>query len=219
MRAARYGAIFHGGGLSRGPSGAIQIEALLHLVRELNDVTRFVVRGMRRGGNAAGADEVLAWTTGYPFAINLARGYPRYEPREFATQTMLARREVDAALVLLDDPATELPHDAATHLKSIPVVAIDYRTTETTRHVRVAFLVGKPSVHTAGTVYRADAVPLPLRPVLPWTGLDATEVLTMLEQRLAGLIGHVRPMRERGPDEHARFENRGRDHLRSGQRH
>jgi formylmethanofuran dehydrogenase subunit B len=34
--------------------------------------------------DSPGADMVLIWLTGYPFSVNLARGYPRYSPAEFS---------------------------------------------------------------------------------------------------------------------------------------
>ncbi len=41
---------------------------------------------------------VLAWQTGYPFSVNFARGYPRYNPGEFSAQDMLERGDVDLCL-------------------------------------------------------------------------------------------------------------------------
>ena len=50
--------------------------------------TIFVAAGQ---GDVAGADIVMTWITGYPFSVNLARGYPRYNPGEFSAQDMLER--------------------------------------------------------------------------------------------------------------------------------
>ena len=51
-------------------------------------------KAVDRVSAVAGADDVLLWTTGYPFAVNLARGYPRFGPGEFSANDALARREV-----------------------------------------------------------------------------------------------------------------------------
>ena len=53
---------------------------------------------MRVPGDVTGADTVLLWQTGYPFAVNLTRGYPRYNPGEFTAHDMLKRGDVDACL-------------------------------------------------------------------------------------------------------------------------
>ena len=37
----------------------------MRLVRELNDVTRFVLLGLGRPGNLAGAEAALTWQSGY----------------------------------------------------------------------------------------------------------------------------------------------------------
>ena len=91
MKTCRVGVVFFGLGLSH--NGRRAVEALLSLVTELNAYARFYVRRMRVSGDVAGADSVLAWQTGYPFMVNFARGYPRYNPGEFSGQEMLAASE------------------------------------------------------------------------------------------------------------------------------
>ena len=54
-------------------------------------------------GNIAGAENVLTWQTGYPWAVNLARGYPRFNPGEYSTVQILDRGEPDAALIIASD--------------------------------------------------------------------------------------------------------------------
>ena len=48
---------------------------------------------MRIPGDVAGADSVLCWQTGYPFSVNLARGYPRYNPGEYTANQLLERQK------------------------------------------------------------------------------------------------------------------------------
>src|SRR5262249_31944383 len=71
MRACRFGIVFFGLGLSRSGLGHRTVEALLSLVIELNDFTRFYAWRMWVSGDVAGADSVLACQTGYPFSVNL----------------------------------------------------------------------------------------------------------------------------------------------------
>src|SRR3954451_15694602 len=110
--------------------GHRSVEALLLLVRDLNDYTRFYVRRMRVQGDVTGADSVLVWQTGYPFSVNLARGYPRYGPGEFSAQDMLERREVDACLLVGSEGVARFSAAARAVLGTIPVIALEYPTAE-----------------------------------------------------------------------------------------
>jgi formylmethanofuran dehydrogenase subunit B len=83
MSSCRYGAVFFGLGLAQRGIGHKNVEALLRLVEDLNDYTRFTARRLRIPGDVTGADAVLCWLTGFPFAVNLGRGYPRYNPDEY----------------------------------------------------------------------------------------------------------------------------------------
>ena len=119
MKAARYGAVLLGDRLEQSPGAHLAIEALLLLVRELNDHTRFVVHGLGSPGNAAGCDEVFTWTTGYPFAVDFRGGYPRYNPDDGSAALLLARGEVDAVLSIGDDALAELPRAASKQMEAV----------------------------------------------------------------------------------------------------
>ena len=47
----------------------------------MNEYTRFVAIPMRGHGNVTGADQVMTWQSGYPFAVSYVHGHPRYGPR------------------------------------------------------------------------------------------------------------------------------------------
>ena len=91
--------------------------ALFSLVRDLSHDRHAVMLALRGEGNARGAEDVLAWQTGFPSAVSFARGYPRANPGEFSAAELLDRREVDAALVI---GANALPG-----LRELPTVVID----------------------------------------------------------------------------------------------
>jgi formylmethanofuran dehydrogenase subunit B len=154
------------------------------LVRDMNRHTRFVCLSNGGPGNAAGAKNVVTWRTGYSPAVNLARGYPRHHPGEYAAASLLARREVDAALILAGDPLSELSPAARKHLRAIPYVAIDCQHTATMRHATVAFHVATCGIHAPGTVYRMDNVPIPLRPALASCHPTDLEILRGIESRI-----------------------------------
>ena len=86
----------------------------------MNAFTKFVCMPMRGHGNVTGADMVLRWTTGYPFGVNLSRGYPRFNPGEFSTVDLLVRGDNDAALILGADPGATMPQPGIDHLARIP---------------------------------------------------------------------------------------------------
>lgn len=187
MKRARFGVLLFGMGLTMTRGKHLNSEALLALTRDMNAYTRFVAKPMRGHGNVTGADNVVAWRTGYPFGVNLSRGYPRFNPGEYTTADTLARREADAALIIASDPMANFSQPAREHLASIPYIALDPQETPTTRRAAVAFHTAVYGINTPGTVYRMDDVPIPLRPALASSKPSDYEVLSRLESRIRQL--------------------------------
>ncbi len=185
MKACRFGVAFVGMGLTQSRGRDLNVSEIFTLVAELNQYTRFAVIPMRGHGNVAGADQVLTWQSGYPFAINFARGYPQYGPGEFSAVDVLARGEADAALIIASDPVAHFPDAAAQQLKRIPTIVLDPMPSLTTRVARVVFPTACYGVDAAGTAYRMDGVSLRLRPVLPTARPTDEEVLSELIARVA----------------------------------
>lgn len=163
MRTCRSGVVFFGYGLARQPLGHRVVEALLRLVIDLNEHTRFHARRLRMLGDVAGADNVLCWQTGYPFSVNLARGYPRYSPSEFSAADMLARGEPDVALLVGSERVDHFSPAALDYLSTIPTILLDSPLTELSWTPRLRINVATYGVHLPGTAYRMDDVPIPLR--------------------------------------------------------
>jgi formylmethanofuran dehydrogenase subunit B len=195
MRKCKYGVVFFGFGLSRGRNGHNTVEALLKLVRDLNQYTRFSVRRMRGSGDVTGADMVLAWQTGYPFAVNLARGYPRYNPGEYSAQEVLERREVDTCLLVGSHGVQRLSTAARTHLETIPTIVLDSPVAELPIRPTVRFTTAIYGIHAAGTAYRMDEVPLPLKSFMKTDYPTDPEILMSIR----GLILKQRAERTRQP--------------------
>ena len=128
MKSSRCGVIFFGVGLAQTDLGHLNVEALLRLVTELNGYTRFHARRMRVPGDVTGADNVLCWQTGFPFSVNLSRGYPRYNPGEYSANDMLERGEVDACLFVGSEGVSAMSPKAVSYLKRIPTIAPDHPT-------------------------------------------------------------------------------------------
>jgi len=187
VKQAKYGVIFFGASLTNSRGQHLNGDAIRALTRDLNAHTRFVCRFNRQLPNASGAENVSAWQTGYPFAVNLARGYPRFGPGEYTASEVLSRQEADAALIVSGDPAAHLPAAARQHFVSLPTVALQTLDTPSPRHATVIFNVGANGIEVPGTMYRLDDVPLPLRAVLASSLPSDCHVLSRLEQRVKQL--------------------------------
>jgi formylmethanofuran dehydrogenase subunit B len=180
LRASSYGVVLHG------PAGYANSLALLALVRDLARVAHVVALPLRREGNARGAEDVLAWQTGYPAAVSFARGHPRARPGEFSAAGLLERGEPDAALIVGFDALRQLPPRAADNLRRIPMVVVDPRATETASAARVAFATAAAGVQREGTTHRMDGVPLTLRAPLVSERVGDGDVLAAIQARIAG---------------------------------
>jgi formylmethanofuran dehydrogenase subunit B len=180
MTSCRSGVVFFGFGLARRPGAHLAVEALLRLVTELNARTRFYVRRLRGSGDVTGADNVLAWQTGYPFSVNFSRGYPRYNPAEFSANEMLERREPDVCLFVGSLGARRFSPQARAHLERTPTIVLDPPVGVSEVRSTVRFTTSIYGIHQPGTAYRMDEVPIPLRAALPPHYPSDAEVLEQL---------------------------------------
>ena len=187
MRSCQFGVLFFGSGLSATSGGQMNVEAATILAQELNEFTRFYAMPMGERGNSNGAENVVAWQTGYPCAVHLGRGYPRYNPGEFSVSGILERGEADAALIISANSVVDLPQDALDHLAKIPCVVLDCTSTVALNRATVAFFVANYAFETSGTVCRADDVPLTLRPAFDSPRLSQTSVLRGIDQAIRAM--------------------------------
>ncbi|HEV3377147.1 MAG TPA: hypothetical protein VG126_07690 [Thermoleophilaceae bacterium] len=179
LRACSYGALLHG------PSGYVNALALLTLVRDLARIAHIVALPLRPEGNARGAEDVLAWQTGYPAAVSFARGHPRARPGEFSAVGLLERGETDAAVIVGFDALRHFPPRARDNLRRIPTIVVDPRATETAAAARVAFATAAAGLRREGTVHRMDGVPLTLRAPLASERAGDGQVLAAIKARIA----------------------------------
>jgi formylmethanofuran dehydrogenase subunit B len=189
LRACRYGAVLPGPGLVATGAGYVNALALLALVRDLAATAHVVALPLLHDGNARGAEDVLAWQTGYPSAVSFARGHPRAQPGEFSAAGVLERGEADAALIVGFDALAHLAPRAADHLRRIPTIVVDPRATETAAIARVAFATAAGGVHREGTAHRMDGVPVPLGAPLASARAADEEVLAAIAASIAGTEG------------------------------
>ncbi len=185
FQTAKYGAFFWGPGLTRHGVPQGNVQALLQLITDLNAHTRAV--GCLLGQPSA--TNVLCWQTGYPRGVNLARGYPRYGPEEYTADVLLSRGEVDAVLFVGREAIGKLSSAARQRLTQIPRIMLEARAGgqagANPLAADVHFTTASDGVHCAGTVFRLDEVPLPVRAVLPSALPSAAQVLQDIQQALA----------------------------------
>ena len=74
---------------------------------------------MRGHGNVTGADNVLAWQTGYPFGVNLGAAI-RAQPRRVHDVRHADAGEADAALIIGSDLIEQFLQPARDHLAHNP---------------------------------------------------------------------------------------------------
>jgi formylmethanofuran dehydrogenase subunit B len=184
-----FGALFFGLGLTMTAGKHRNAEAALALARDLNYVTKFVVIPMRGWFNVTGANEVSTWQTGYPYAVDLSQGYPRFNPGDTSAIDAVARGEVDAAVVVASDPVSHFPKAAVKHLLEIPIVTLEPKKTPTSEASEVVIPSAILGIETTGTIYRIDGVPLEARKVIdPPAGVRSdVEILDAIITRLKRL--------------------------------
>lgn len=192
MKGCRYGVVFFGLGLAKtsmwgtpvnSNTGHNDVAALLKLVAELNQVTRFTARRMRLQGDVSGADSVMAWQTAYPFGVDFSRGYPRYNPGEYTANDLLERGDVDACLMVGAETVSFFSESARRHLQSIPTVLLDYPNTTCPVPVDVRITTAVYGVHAPGTIYRMDNVPMSLKALQPSNLPTDEDVLDRIRNR------------------------------------
>ena len=163
--------------------------ALIALTHTLNGPTRAALSTLRAGGNRSGADACLTSHTGYPTAVDFARGYPRYRPFDGTAAARLERNEVDAVLAI--GSADLIPPTLTSSMTRVPHAVIGPRASAGAfASGRVVIDTAVAGIHESGTVLRMDDVPLPARQCLEGPPA-AVAVLQALRERLAVREGVV----------------------------
>jgi formylmethanofuran dehydrogenase subunit B len=182
---ARYAVLVHDAEPTAERRSPLRVEGLISLTQALNQPTRAALSSLRAGGNRPGAEAVLTWQTGYPFAVEYSRGYPRYTPGERGLDRLAGG--AFRAVLLVGSPVVE---DSARIASSeITSLAIGPRASQAAFRPRIAIDTGVAGIHESGTAYRMDEVPLPLRPLLsgPRPTVDTLRALTdAIRGRLTG---------------------------------
>jgi formylmethanofuran dehydrogenase subunit B len=185
----KLGIIFFGLGLTMTKGKHRNIDTAISLTRDLNNRTKFLIMPMRGHYNVTGADIVSTWQTGYPFAVDLSNGYPRYNPGETSAVDIFCRDEADATLVIASDPVAHFPRAASKNIAKHPLISIDPEVTPTTMLADVILPPAFVGIETEGTAYRMDHVPLPLKKLVepPEGFISDQEILRRILQKVREL--------------------------------
>ncbi len=186
IKSCQFGIIFFGVGLTMSYGKHKNISEAISLTRDLNRFTKFSIMPMRGHYNVTGFNEVAAWQTGYPYAVDFSKGYPWYNPGETDATSVLQHEEVDAALIVSSDPVAHFPRASIKYLSKIPVIVIDPYESLTSQIARVYIPSAVTGVETGGAAYRMDCVPLRLKKVVePPAGLlEDKDILTKIMDKL-----------------------------------
>jgi formylmethanofuran dehydrogenase subunit B len=186
MKNAKYGVLFFGLGLTQSWGRHRNIDAAIRLIQDLNAHTKWGLMPMRGHYNVSGANKTSTWVTGYPYAIDFARGYPRFSPGEYTAVDMLARGEADAMLNIAADPVAHFPRAAVEHLASIPVINIDPKFNMTSQLAEVNIPAAIAGIECDGAATRMDGLPLYLKKVIdpPEGVIPDRDILRMMIKSL-----------------------------------
>ncbi len=189
LKAAKFGSIFFGMGLTQSQTRYKNIDNAISLTTELNSFGKHVIMPMRGHYNVTGFGQVCTWETGFATAVDLARGAPYYNPGETAANDVLTRKETDAAMIIAGDAGAHFPADSVRHLARIPVVQVDPYWNPTTEVANVVIPVAICGVEVEGTAYRMDGVSLRYRKMIEPTHPTDIEILEKLTERIKEIRG------------------------------
>ena len=94
LKSARFGvAVWNSARL-----GALELEMLNGLVRDLNETTRFSTLPLAAPDNGAGVLAACGWMTGFPMRTGFGTGAPEHNPWRFDAERLVASGETDCVL-------------------------------------------------------------------------------------------------------------------------
>ncbi|MDD3552472.1 MAG: formylmethanofuran dehydrogenase subunit B [Methanothrix soehngenii] len=164
MKSCNFGAIYVGLGIASSYGKHRNAEMAFNLVKELNSHTKFVIGALRGHCNVAGFNQIASYLYGFPFGLDFARGYPRYNPGEYTAVDVLREKDVDAAFILSADLVSHFPAACSEYLAKIPVACIDIAPCPTTMLSDVVLPGVIDAMESDGTFYRLDDVPIYFQP-------------------------------------------------------
>ena len=188
MRKAKWGMIFFGLGLTHSMGKLQNVASAIELTALLNSESKWSIMPLRGHFNVSGINVVACWITGYPYGIDFARGYPRFNVGEFTGVEMLRDKQVDAMFSIAVDPGAHWPQKCLERMAEIPLIACDVYKTPTTELANLILPGTHDGIEAEASVYRMDSVPILMRKVVdPLPGLRPSNAV-MLEELLEVIL-------------------------------
>jgi len=131
--------------------GALEIEMLHGLVRDLNETTRFSTLPLSAPDNGAGVLTACGWMTGFPMRTGFGAGAPVHDPWRFDAERLVASGETDCVVWISAFGAA--PPE---WLRAINVIAVGESTTQFAEEPLVRIAVGRPGVDHDAVIHSPD---------------------------------------------------------------
>jgi formylmethanofuran dehydrogenase subunit B len=161
--------------------GALEIEMLHGLVRDLNETTRFSTLPLSAPDNGVGVLAACGWTTGFPMRTSFGAGAPIHDPWRFDAERLVASGETDCVLWISAFGAVPPAWQSAAK-----IIALCERTTRFAKEPNVRIAVGRPGVDHDAIMHSSDAGTLVAATASVRSG--ATSVAQALERIGASLV-------------------------------
>ena len=184
----QWAVLFFGMGLTQQMGKDRNIDVAIKFIHEFNKYIgiKTVLMPMRGHYNVAGANVTICAETGYPFAVDFSRGYPRYHPGETTAMDVLYRGEVDAMLNIAANPGTSFSNRALSHLAKIPLINIEPHNQQSIQISDVVIPPAIVGVECDGTAYRMDNIPIKMKKIMdpPRNSMPDTIILGEILKRV-----------------------------------
>jgi formylmethanofuran dehydrogenase subunit B len=132
--------------------GALEIEMLNGLVRDLNETTRFSTLPIAAPDNGAGVLAACGWMTGFPMRTGFGAGAPLHDPWRFDAERLVASGETDCVLWISAFGAAP-----PAWLTTPNVIALCERTARFAKEPNVRIAIGRPGVDHDAVMHSSDA--------------------------------------------------------------
>ena len=150
--------------------GALEIEMLHGLVRDLNETTRFSTLPLAEPDNGAGVLAACGWTTGFPIRTGFGAGVPIHDPWRFDAERLVASGETDCVLWISAFEASPPAWRSAVNF-----IALCERRTQFAETPNVRITVGRPGVDHDAVMHSSDVGTLVAATASARSGAQALE--------------------------------------------
>jgi formylmethanofuran dehydrogenase subunit B len=147
LKDARFGvAVWTAAGL-----GALEIEMLNGLARDLNETTRFSTLPLAAPDNGVGVLAACGWTTGFPMRTGFGGGVPIHDPWRFDAERLITSGETDCVLWISTFGAAP-----PAWRNAVNFIALCEQTTQLAQAPNIRIAVGRPGVDHDAVIHSSD---------------------------------------------------------------